>query len=344
VIDRTGLTELFDGEFDFSIELGPPPPPPGVSDPLDRDSMPSLFTVLPEQLGLRLEAASGPVDVLVIDSVEQPSVDAFAAPAGAVQSAPRRQFEVASVKVNRSGVVGGFRGTKGGTYVATNQPLRNLIAQAYGTAAARVAGGPAWIGAASTDTRFVGGDRFDITARLPEGTSEQQVPSMLRALLAERFKLVVHTETREAPIYALVIARGDGRLGPQLQKASIDCETAEAAGEVVAPSKPGEPVRCAREVGGTIMGRGQRLDALALMLSLFADRPVVDQTGLRGGFDFDVRFPELDTPLDGPASALTANGGGIFVAVREQLGLRLEPTRGPLEFVVVDSVEHPTEN
>jgi uncharacterized protein (TIGR03435 family) len=253
-------------------------------------------------------------------------------------------FDVASVRANRSGVLAGFRGIRGRTYVATNQPLLSLIAQAYGVPVVRVLGGPVWIGAASADARFIGGDRFDITATLPEGAAAPQVAVMLRGLLAERFKLVVHAETRETPIYALVVARGDKRLGPQLRKGSLDCEAAEAAGEAIPAPKSGEPVQCAREVGGAIMGRGQRLDSLARVLSMFVDRPVVDRSGLIGGFDFDLQFPELRTPVEDRGGGLATDGGGIFVAVQEQLGLKLEPTTGPVEFVVIDSVEHPSEN
>jgi uncharacterized protein (TIGR03435 family) len=166
---------------------------------------------------------------------------------------------------------------------------------------------------------------------------------MLRALLKERFKLVVHTEMRDVPMYALVVARGDGRLASQLRRAAIDCEAAEAAGEVIPTPKPGERGLCDSEIGGEILGRGQRLSALARMLSLFAGRPVIDRTALTGGFDFDLRFPELNTPPAGAPPGGDA-GTGVFTALQEQLGLKLESTRGPLEFVVIDSVERPTEN
>jgi bla regulator protein BlaR1 len=260
-------------------------------------------------------------------------------------------FEVASIRANKSGRLDMPSGTKGRLYTATNIPLRNVIAAAYGMPAARVLGGPSWIGAASIEMRFIGGDRFDISAKLPEDTSADQVPAMLRALLADRFKLIAHSEIREATVYALVVARNDGRLGPQLRKASIDCEAAGAvlpagpdAATVVAPElKTEDQGRCQREIGGEILGRGQRLSGLARMLSLFADRPVIDRTGLTGGFDFELRFLELATAPDatGPrADPIT----GIFAAVQEQLGLKLESIRGNLEFIIIDSVEHPTEN
>jgi uncharacterized protein (TIGR03435 family) len=162
---------------------------------------------------------------------------------------------------------------------------------------------------------------------------------MLRALLADRFQLIVHTETREAPMYALVFARDDGRLGPGLRKASVDCEAVQAPGTPTAA----ESNLCQSEVGGAILGRGQRISTLARSLSLFTDRPVVDRSGLNGGFDFELRFPELNTPPNaaGPRSDPSS---GVFTALQEQLGLKLESIRGNLEFIVIDKVEHPSEN
>ncbi len=254
-------------------------------------------------------------------------------------------FEVASVKPNDSGLPAMNLGRpfKGRTYTATNAALRNVIALAYGFPVERVLGGPSWVGTASTDLRFVGGDRFDIAATLPQGVGVEQIPSMLRALLADRFRLIVHTEVRQTPLYALVVVRNDGRLGPQLRKASIDCEDAQAAGTIITTAKAGERSLCESEVGSAILGRGQRMSSLGRMLSMFADRPVVDRTGLAGGFDFELRFPELTTAPDatGPRADPV---NGIFTALQEQLGLKLESTRGNIELVVIDSVQHPTEN
>jgi uncharacterized protein (TIGR03435 family) len=257
----------------------------------------------------------------------------------------RATFDVTSVKVNRSGEAGFRGGTKGSTYSAVNIPLRYVIAAAHAIPVARVLGGPSWIGEAGVDLRFTGGERFDITGTLPAGAVASQVPAMLRAMLADRFKLQAHTEMREAPMYALVLARSDGRLGPQLRSAPIDCDATQAAGQPVPAARPGERGLCASEIGGEIIGRGQTAAALAGMLSLFAGRPVVDRTGLPGGYDFDLRFPELNTPVGGRSGDPGADsGGGVFVAVQEQLGLKLDAIRGPLAFVVIDSVDRPTEN
>ena len=257
-----------------------------------------------------------------------------------VQSTKAATFEVISVRANRSGDLAMPARTRGRTYTATNTPVRYLVASAYGVPAARVLGGPSWIGSASVAMPLIGGERFDVLATLPEGAGPNEVPSMLRVLLADRFKLVAHSEMREAPLYALVADRPDGRLGPRLRKASIDCDAVDPAS--IPAAKPGGRGPCGSELGGEIIGRGQRLTTLARMLSFFAGRPVVDRTKLAGGFDFDLRFPELETPLDGRNAADA--GGGLFVALPEQLGLKLEPIRGPLEFVVIDSVERPAEN
>jgi len=196
--------------------------------------------------------------------------------------------------------------------------------------------------------RLVGGDRFDITATLPESTNARQVPEMLRTLLAERFRLMAHVEVRKAPIYALTLVRTNGSLGSQLRKSAFDCEAATpdapklgAAG--VVSETPVNHEHCQSELGGQILGRGQRLSSLARMLSLVVGRLVVDRTGLTGGYDFELRFPELETPADVAAKS-SDPVAGVFSALRDQLGLRLENDRTDLDFVVIDRVERPTEN
>jgi len=240
------------------------------------------------------------------------------------QTPPPPTFEAASVRVNSSGQARMSGGVRGRTYSAVNMPLRPIIASAYELSLQtfRLVGGPAWIGA----------DRFDITGTVPEGSTRRELPLMLRALLADRFKLVVHAETRETPIYTLVVARADGTIGAGLRKADVDCEAV-----------PLDRDRCQSQINDKIIGRGQSLGSLAQMLSPFAGRQVVDRTGLTGRFDFDLEFPELAAGPGGSGPAADT-GGSVFTAVQEQLGLKLTSTRGPVEFVVIDSVEHPTEN
>ena len=212
-------------------------------------------------------------------------------------SATESRFEVTSVKFNKSEALPFSLGVKGRTYAATNAPLIRLVAAAYGLPAGRVLDGPSWVGTASINMFEVGGARFDILAKLPDGTTPGQAPAMLRALLKERFSLAAHLEVRDAPIDALVLNRSDGRFGPRLKKADV----------------------------------------------FFTERPVIDRTGLTGGFDFDVQFAELATPTSSGAAG-DSRAVGMLTAVEEQLGLKLESTRGPLEFVVIDSVDLPKEN
>lgn len=239
-------------------------------------------------------------------------------------------FEVASVRPNTSGATNVSVGSRPGGYAGTNVPLRILIVLAHRLRPFQVVGGPGWIDS----------DRFDITARAPENTEQSQVLPMLRTLLAERFRLVVHTEARDAPIFALVLARADGRLGPQLKASAVEC----------APpgSKPNQegPCRMSGTIGsasGSVKATGQPLADLASFLGNNVERVVVDRTGLTGRFDFELTWKSAALRGAAPDGAATAlDGPSVFTAVQEQLGLRLEPARGPVDFLVVDSAERPT--
>jgi uncharacterized protein (TIGR03435 family) len=236
-------------------------------------------------------------------------------------------FEAASVKLNTSGGLAMRGGTRGRSYNAVNMPLRRIIATAYALQL--------------EDFRLVGGhpllaDRFDIVATLPETAGPRDMPMMLRALLAERFKLSVHTESREVPILALTLVRRDGRLGPQLRQATVDCAAAEAAGRAIPAPEPGQAAKCESEVGDGIKGRGQPLTALARMLTVFVQQRVEDRTGLTGGFDFDLQF---DGAAAGPGVDSSA---ALITALQEQLGLKLSSVRAAVEFIVIDRVEAPT--
>ena len=231
-------------------------------------------------------------------------------------------FEAAAVRPNTSGDMRQRSSTQGRTYTVVNMPLLRIIGAAYevGPILSRLTGGPSWMQ----------NERFDITATLPEGTTFREVPAMMRALLADRFKLVVRRETREAPAYALTLARDDGRLGPRLRRSAIDCVAEQKAGR--------QHPHCQTQVDSNIQIRGQGMATLARLLPSFAQRPVVDRTGLTGEFDVDIEIAQQTT-----AAGLDA-GGGIFTAITEQLGLKLEPISAPLEFIVIESVERPTAN
>jgi bla regulator protein blaR1 len=267
-------------------------------------------------------------------------------------------FEVASVKANKSGdnrIGIGFQ--PGGGFRATNVPLRELISAAYGTPqplpAFQITGGPKWIES----------DRFDIVAKAsgdpqpgPNGPPTVMF-AMLRTLLADRFQLILHRETKEMAIYALVLARADGKLGPQLRPAATDCAalmaSARGRGAPPPPPAPGERMPCGmRMFPGNLSGGSSSMVQLTNVLARFVNRTVVDRTGLTGNYDLDLQWtPDQmpqgrgDPPPGAPAlPAIDPNGPSIFTAVQEQLGLKLESTKGPVSVVVIDRVEHPTED
>jgi uncharacterized protein (TIGR03435 family) len=296
--------------------------------------------------------------LLVAAGVSAIVVVSFSSIPGLAAQAGDPVFEVASVKPNKSGdnrIGIGFQ--PGGRFRATNVPLRELISAAYGTPqplpAFQILGGPKWIES----------DRFDIVAKAagdpqpgPNGAPPEMF-LMLRNLLAERFQLTVHRETKEVPIYTLVMARGDGKLGPQMHASATDCAAVMSAmrgrGGPPAPPAPGERMPCSlRMFPGSLAGGASTIAQLANVLARFVSRTVVDQTGLAGAFDFDLHWtpdqmPQArgDPPPGAPPlPAIDPNGPSIFTAVQEQLGLKLESTTGPVDVLVIDRVEHPTED
>jgi uncharacterized protein (TIGR03435 family) len=168
---------------------------------------------------------------------------------------------------------------------------------------------------------------------------------MLQHLLAERFKLVLHHEQRQQPIFALSVARGDRPLGHGLQPSAFNCET-RADGAVIAPPPPeGHPYGCTPRRGlGTLVGDGMPISRLAAMLAVIVSRPTVDRTGLTGTFDVDLRWaPDPSSAGRGVGvPSIDPNDPSIFTAIQEQLGLKLESTTGPVDFLVIDHVEPPT--
>ena len=237
-------------------------------------------------------------------------------------------FELTSVKRNISG--DGRTSTRAqpnGGWSATNVRLRAVIARAYEVREFQIEGGPEWVNS----------DRFDIVARGPEGTPTSRRFAMLRAMLADRFRLVTHTETREQPLYVLTLARADGRFGPQLKRSTLPCAaqtTPQPGSDCGVDTSNGSTL-------GTMSARGVPMDNIAAALANFAvNRTVVNRTGLEGAFDADLRFA-----TEGAALAVTNrsdDASSIFTAVQEQLGLRLQSDRGPVPFIVIDSVQQPT--
>jgi uncharacterized protein (TIGR03435 family) len=246
-------------------------------------------------------------------------------------------FETASVKANRSGEDGMSAGRRGNRYTALNAPLKFLIFSSLNISfeSSRLIGGPEWIE----------NERFDIVAAVPEGALPADIPRMLRTLLEQRFHLVVHAETREIPIYALRLARTDGKLGPRLTPSKLDCAALLAGRGAVAPLPPqadGRPTCRISTSGRSFRGGGTSIALLAAILPQQVGRSVEDRTGLSGLFDFDLEFSAEGRDVG--AATVPGDPPSIFTALQEQLGLRLESTPAPVEVFVIDKVERPTED
>jgi uncharacterized protein (TIGR03435 family) len=229
---------------------------------------------------------------------------------GQTETSP--SFEVASIKPNSSGSGDSDSHGTTGQLTITNRSLKDLIALAYSVPPVLIAG-PDWLDST----------RFDIVAKVPAGVGKDKRPTMMKALLIERFHLVVHNDSKEMPAYALVLAKS----GPKLQQV-------EPGGTSV--SNDGN------RKGETITGKGVSMSRLADALARVVEHPVVDQTGLPGVYNVKLEYvPENARPdvPDGPA------GLSIYAALQEQLGLKLQTQRLPVAIVVVDHVERvPTEN
>jgi uncharacterized protein (TIGR03435 family) len=225
------------------------------------------------------------------------------------------QFEVASVKPNNSGSQNSnMELHPGGRVTGTNVALGGLLRTVFNLQPHQLVNAPDWIDTA----------RFDIEAKpdreysTREDALAPELLAMLRNLFADRFKLIAHREMRDTSVYALVVVK-DGVMGPQMRRSTVDCET----------------VRCRISTNaGRIAGTGTTLSELMRRLSPTLGRPVVDRTGLSGPFDLELTWSSDQT-------ADTA-GPSIFTAIQEQLGLKLESQRAPIEVMVIDRLERPT--
>ncbi|HKE27424.1 MAG TPA: TIGR03435 family protein [Bryobacteraceae bacterium] len=215
------------------------------------------------------------------------------------------QFEVVSIKPSDPATAGNGIFNSPGEFAAKRVTVQDLVAFAYDVRSLQLSGGPAWLDS----------DRFDIIAT-PGGS--QQVRAMVEASLADRFKLSTHRETKTMPVYELVIAKS----GAKLQKAT-DGETMSIRGGVF------------RNVGPPL---------LAKYLSGQLDRMVVDKTGMQGTYDFTLKWTPDTAQTPALSSSTMGDAPSIFTAVQEQLGLRLQPARGPVEVIVIDHVEKPLPN
>jgi len=281
------------------------------------------------------------------------------------------EYEVASIKPSKTGSANGMmrfgmRYTEDGLSVE-NFPLMLLVQQAYGVNKDRISGAPDWLNS----------ERYDIEAKMDGAAAEEMKKlsaddmrntrrRMLQALLADRFKLTLHKETKELPVYNLVIAKG----GPKFQESKPDESAGKgdksAEGNAAAKkagSAPGGPLvlggrggpaggkSVAMPDGGgasisfgarggnrNMSGRGVTMEDLTSTLAGITGRPVFDKTGLTGKYDYKLEYaPDNSADVD-------PTGPSIFTAVQEQLGLKLESAKGPVEIFVIDHVERPSEN
>jgi uncharacterized protein (TIGR03435 family) len=248
------------------------------------------------------------VAISLVSALATPRLHGQSRPVAADQKEPA--FEVTSVKANTSGAapVGAGRFSNG-EFRTTNIPLRLLMRQAFQRMQNDdLVGGPSWL-----DT-----DRWDIAAKADSPTADM-LP-MIRTLLADRFKLITHHETRDRSIYALVIARRDGQLGPSLRPSTGPSDFRDVTGAFTAHAVP--------------------IRILVDVLAVPAQRTVIDRTGLAGTYDVDLHWaPLFAGRADVPP---TSDGPSIFTAVQEQLGLKLESTKAPVDVLVIDSAEKPT--
>jgi uncharacterized protein (TIGR03435 family) len=228
-------------------------------------------------------------------------------------------FEAASIKPSAAREAApGFR-ISNGRFTGRNATVRFMVAIAWGVQNFQVSGGPAWSAS----------DGFDVDAKSPDPKADtNQIRLMLQALLADRFKLAIHHETRESAIYALIVGPGGARILP-----SAD----QTPGGALGPR-------------GSLRVSAHRLIGTAVPLPLFASvlgqqlgRTIVDRTGLSGRFDVDLQWRPADDSTDGSQQA-DLSSPSIFTAVREQLGLELESTRGSAGFLVIDRVKRPSGN
>jgi uncharacterized protein (TIGR03435 family) len=244
---------------------------------------------------------------------------------------PPKSFDVATIKPNASNdhrIM--IRMLPGGGFNASGINLRMLITQAYDIKDFQVSGGPAWIHS----------DAWDVNAKaegLPDRVPPDVFRPMLQTLLAERFQLKFHKDSKEMPVYALVAGKG-----PHKMKASE------------ATATPGGPQRQMMRIGrGQANLQGATMAGLAQILSQQLGRPVIDKTGITGNFDIELNWtPEPGQggrPFGGPPppdaiASSDSSGPSIFTAIQETLGLKLESTKGPVEIYVIDSASKPTEN
>lgn len=257
------------------------------------------------------------------------------------------KFDVASIKPaapDSEHFMFGIRPMPGGGINAANVTLKLLIQNAYGVRDFEISGGPGWIGTA----------RYNIEAKPDSPAGPNEWKEMLKNLLADRFQLAFHRETKEFPVYALMLARKDGKLGPGMVESKEGGCVARDPSKPLGPPGPGQKQFC----GNVLMGLSQMTATastaadIAPLLSFAVGRKVIDKTGLTGKYDITLKYTPDENqrammmPPGAPPTPARgdAPGPSLFSALQEQLGLKLEAQKAPVEILVIDRAEKPSEN
>jgi uncharacterized protein (TIGR03435 family) len=262
------------------------------------------------------------------------------------QSAARPEFQVASVKPNTTETrrMMAIRPQPGGRLTTHNAPLRLLIQNAYSVQAYQIAGGPAWINS----------EGYDIEAKPASATERDQMWLMVQSLLAERFKLALHRETRELPAYSLTAARGGTKLGTPKEGGCTPVQPGAPPSQGSPPC--GHVVISMASTGLSFDGVRVPMAEVTRMLATLMGRPVVDDTGVSGEFDIHITgFTPDQSTMGLPGSGGVGDPGGprlpedatrptVFAALQEQAGLRLVSSKAPVEVLVIDHAERPAAN
>jgi uncharacterized protein (TIGR03435 family) len=281
---------------------------------------------------------------IALTLVRAPRVRAQGAQAVDAQSP---SFEVASIKEDHSGTLNRlFQSPGPGRFSTLNMPARDLIEYAYNIKPFQLSGGPGWTESQGYNIEAKAEDSLAPELEiLPRDQRVGQFRLMLRSLLSDRFKLILSHDTKELPMFALVVAKGGPKLTPT---AFVPPDPNGPKPTAPQPNGPRLQMR-----PGMIIGVAQSMSGLVDLLSREPDlggRMVLDQTGIKGNYDFTVQFtqeaPFPNAPLPAGNSPAVADSSSlsIFTAIQEQLGLKLESTKGPVETYVIEHIEQPSEN
>jgi uncharacterized protein (TIGR03435 family) len=258
-----------------------------------------------------------------------------------VPAANPTEFDVATIKPSDPNLVADRVGLDRDEFMATGQTAKWLIKFAYNRSFGsdqQITGGPSWIASAKFDIVAKEGD--ETIAKLRGLTVEQQmavIRPMVQALLADRFKLKVHHEMKELPVYALVVANGGMKMRTSEDGVVFSSNPEEARGHSFAMRGRGQ-----------LQGGGATTEELSSMLSIQPEvtgRMVVNKTGLTGKYDFMLKWtPDTGSSIANGSTAADSSGPSLFTAIQEQLGLKLEAQKSPVDVIVIDSIERPSPN